>query len=123
MAASAGNATVRPMKEEDDLVRVALPPRWLEWAVEIQFLAQAGITYTKDSYDLERFERLRDIAAEIMSARSGLDMDTVRGLFCNETGFQTPKMDTRAAISGTATFFWSGKRSPACGPCRAAGWM
>ena len=86
------------MKEEDDLVRVALPPRWLEWAVEIQFLAQAGITYTKDSYDLERFERLRDIAAEIMSARSGLDMDTVRGLFCNETGFQTPKMDTRAAI-------------------------
>lgn len=82
------------MKEEDDLVRVALPPRWLEWAVEIQFLAQAGITYTKDSYDLERFERLRDIAAEIMSARSGLDMDTVRGLFCNETGFQTPKMDT-----------------------------
>ena len=70
------------MKEEDDLVRVALPPRWLEWAVEIQFLAQAGITYTKDSYDLERFERLRDIAAEIMSARSGLDMDTVRGLFC-----------------------------------------
>ena len=86
------------MKEEDDLVRVALPPRWLEWAVEIQFLAQAGIIYTKDPYDLERFERLRDIAVEIMSAKSGLDMDTVRGLFCNETGFQTPKMDTRAAI-------------------------
>ena len=34
------------MKEEDDLVREALPPRWLEWAVEIQFLAQAGIIYT-----------------------------------------------------------------------------
>ena len=86
------------MNGEDDLVREALPPRWLEWAVEIQFLAQAGITYAKDPYDLERFERLRDIAAEIMSAKSGVDMNTVRGLFCNETGFQTPKMDTRAAI-------------------------
>ena len=61
-------------------------------------MAQAGITYAKDPYDLERFQRLREIAAEIMSAKSGLDMDTVRGLFCSETGFQTPKMDTRAAI-------------------------
>lgn len=66
------------MNGEDDLVREALPPRWLEWAVEIQFLAQAGITYAKDPYDLERFERLRDIAAEIMSAKSGVDMNTVR---------------------------------------------
>ena len=63
-----------------------------------QFMAQAGITYAKDPYDLERFQRLREIAAEIMSAKSGLDMGTVRGLFCSETGFQTPKMDTRAAI-------------------------
>lgn len=76
----------------------SLPPKWLEWAMELQFLAQVGITYTKDPYDLERFIRLREIAAEIMSTKSGLDMDTVRGLFCNETGFQTPKMDTRAAI-------------------------
>lgn len=76
----------------------ALPPQWLEWAVEIQFLAQAGIAYSRDPYDLERFERLREIAAEILSAKSGLDMEKVRGLFCSETGFQTPKMDTRAAI-------------------------
>lgn len=78
--------------------RDALPPKWLKWAVELQFLAQAGITYAKDPYDLERFHRVREIAAEIMSAKSELDMDTVRELFCNETGFQTPKMDTRAAI-------------------------
>ena len=28
--------------------------KWLSWAMELQFIAQAGITYTKDSYDLER---------------------------------------------------------------------
>ncbi len=33
-----------------------------------------------------------------MSARSGLSLDVVEGLFCNESGYQTPKMDCRAAV-------------------------
>lgn len=72
--------------------------KWLDWAVELQFIAQAGLAYSKDPFDLERFQRIRDIAAEIMAARSGLELSTVKELFCNETGFQTPKLDTRAAI-------------------------
>ena len=74
--------------------------KWLEWAKELQFLAQAGLTYTKDDFDndKERFERIRTIAAEMMSLQSGLPLERVKGLFCNETGFQTPKLDTRAAI-------------------------
>ncbi|MDD3117574.1 MAG: NUDIX hydrolase [Victivallales bacterium] len=71
---------------------------WREWAVELQFLAQTGLTYSRDPFDLERFQRIRDIAAEIMSRKSGLSLQKVEGLFCNETGFQTPKLDTRAAI-------------------------
>lgn len=71
---------------------------WLKWATELQFIAQAGITYSKDSFDIERFERLREISAEIMSAKTGLSMEYVKSVFCNETGFQTPKLDTRAAI-------------------------
>ena len=72
--------------------------QWLEWAKELQFIAQAGLTYTKDPFDKERFERVREIAAEIMSLQSGLSLAKVKDLFCNETGFQTPKLDTRAAI-------------------------
>lgn len=72
--------------------------RWLAWAKELQFLAQAGLTYTKDPFDVERFQRIRDIAAEMVSAGSGLPVDAVKGLFCNEVGFQTPKIDTRAAL-------------------------
>ncbi len=75
-----------------------VPPQWVDWAKELQFLAQCGLAYTKDPFDKERFERIREIAAEIMSAKSGLSLDAVTGLFCNETGFQTPKMDTRAAV-------------------------
>lgn len=72
--------------------------KWLDWAKELQFIAQAGLTYSKDKFDLERFQRIRDISAEIMSEKSGLSLSTVKDLFCNETGFQTPKLDTRAAI-------------------------
>lgn len=72
--------------------------QWLKWATEIQALAQNGLTYTKDVFDKERFERLREISAEIMSAYSGLTIEKVQELFCNESGYQTPKLDTRAAI-------------------------
>lgn len=70
----------------------------LDWAVELQALAQAGLYYSRDRFDIERFERIRDIAAEMLSEKSGLPIEYVRELFCGETGYQTPKLDTRAAI-------------------------
>ena len=72
--------------------------KWLEWAKELQFLAQAGLTYSKDCYDIERFERIREIAAEMVAYKTEIPLNKVKDLFCNETGFQTPKIDTRAAI-------------------------
>ena len=50
---------------------------WLDWAKELQFIGQAGVTYSKDPFDLERFERIREIAAEIISRQSGLPLDKV----------------------------------------------
>lgn len=73
-------------------------PQWLEWAKELQFIAQAGLTYSKDAFDIERFERIREISVEILSRHTELPMEIVKNLFCNEVGFQTPKLDTRAAI-------------------------
>ncbi len=72
--------------------------RWLDWAIELQSLAQAGLTYSKDAYDIERFERIREISAEMVAHKSDMPIDKVKNLFCNETGYQTPKLDTRAAV-------------------------
>ena len=72
--------------------------KWLEWAVELQSLAQSGLTYVKDIYDKERYERIRDISAEMLSNKTDISIEKVKDLFCNETGYQTPKLDTRAAI-------------------------
>ena len=72
--------------------------QWLQWAVELQALAQAGLFYGKDVYDRERYQRIREIAAEMLASRSDLPLEKVRDLFCCETGYQTPKLDSRAAI-------------------------
>ncbi len=66
--------------------------------MEIQSLAQAGLTYGKDKFDLERYERLREISAEMMAYKTDLPIEKVKELFCGETGYQTPKVDTRAAV-------------------------
>lgn len=72
--------------------------KWLQWTIELQSLAQAGLAYGKDKFDLERYTRIREISAEMMSCLSGTPIETVKGLFCNESGYQTPKIDTRAAV-------------------------
>lgn len=72
--------------------------KWLEWAIELQSLAQAGLTYGKDIYDKERYGRIRDISAEMMALKTDISIEKVKDLFCNEIGYQTPKLDTRAAI-------------------------
>ena len=71
---------------------------WLNWVVELQSLALAGLTYGKDVFDLERYQRIREISAQMMVQLSDLPVEKIRQIFCNETGYQTPKIDTRAAI-------------------------
>lgn len=72
--------------------------KWLAWAIELQSLAQAGLTYGKDIYDKERYKRIRELAAEMLSCKTDIPVEKVKHLFCNETGYQTPKLDTRAAV-------------------------
>lgn len=72
--------------------------KWLDWAIKLQSIAQAGLFYGKDAFDLERYEQIREIAAEMLSFRTEIPLPKVKELFCNEVGYQTPKLDTRAAI-------------------------
>ena len=44
----------------------------------MQSLAQAGLTYGKDIYDKERYERIREISAEMLSHMSDVPVEKVR---------------------------------------------
>ena len=72
--------------------------KWLEWAVELQSLAQAGLYYNQNPYELERFERIRDIAVEMLAYKTTISPEKIKEIFCCERGYQTPKLDSRAVI-------------------------
>ncbi|WP_373895289.1 NUDIX hydrolase N-terminal domain-containing protein [Virgibacillus sp. CBA3643] len=55
-------------------------------------------SFFKRVYDMERFEDLRGISAEIMEEYTDLKMEKIEELFMNETGYQTPKVDVCGAV-------------------------
>ena len=71
---------------------------WLALAMRIQGIAQAGLSYADNPYDRERYGELRQIAAEMLAAAIDIPVRKIHHLFCTESGYQTPKVDTRAAV-------------------------
>lgn len=72
--------------------------QWLDWAKRIQSISQSGLSFSKDPYDLERYEELQKISAEIIEEHANLEMKKVLELFAHEKGYQTPKVDVRGAL-------------------------
>lgn len=72
--------------------------KWLDWAQRIQAISQSGLAFSKDVYDLERYDALRELSVEIMQEHTGMEMQKVKDLFAGEKGYQTPKMDVRGAV-------------------------
>jgi len=54
--------------------------KWLEWAQRIKALSQIGKTYTKDPYDLERYNQLEALVHEIFAKAGEKDITEVRDL-------------------------------------------
>ena len=74
------------------------PPRWLAWAREIQALAQTGLTFSSNEYERLRYERLNEIAAEIVEAHTDLPGKEVMESLSMQPGYATPKVDVRGAV-------------------------
>ena len=80
------------------MVRNNRPPRWLEWAREIQALAQTGDHYAVDEYQHQRYRRLIEISAEIVSEYSNLDYSAGMDSYLSSRGYATLKIDVRGAV-------------------------
>ncbi|RKP56844.1 NUDIX domain-containing protein [Cohnella endophytica] len=72
--------------------------KWLSWAKQIQAISQTGLAYTKDAYDQERFEMLRELSVEILNEYTQVESEIIRDLFARETGYATPKVDIRCVV-------------------------
>lgn len=74
-----------------------MDPNWLKWAKQLAALAQDGLTFSENAYDIERYEQMRDIAAEMMAEGFDLDKKSILSLLEREEGYATPKVDVRGA--------------------------
>jgi len=73
-------------------------PDWLVWARELQAIAQIGLSFSRDPYDRERYEAIRQLAARMFASRTDAPVERIGALFAGETGYATPKVDVRAAV-------------------------
>src|SRR5262245_13097055 len=74
-----------------------MEPRWLLWSRELQAIAQTGLAFCQDEFDVERYRAIRRLASEIMADHSGSESFRIENLFAEQTGYATPKVDVRAA--------------------------
>jgi 8-oxo-dGTP pyrophosphatase MutT (NUDIX family) len=74
------------------------PLRWLAWAREIQALAQSGLAYSNNEYERLRYQRLTEIAAQIVEAHTDLPEEGVLESLSMQPGYATPKVDVRGAV-------------------------
>lgn len=77
---------------------MSLEPKWLQYAKELQAIAQAGLTYTQDKYERERFQQIQRMSIEIMHEHTEMNQEKIKDLYYREEGYPTPKVDVRAAV-------------------------
>ena len=88
--------------------------KWLEWAKKLQAIAQNGLTYTENPFDVERYKSLQAISAEMMATYSNQEPSYVLNLFNQETGYATPKVDVRGAVFRGDTLLFVKEREDGC---------
>jgi ADP-ribose pyrophosphatase YjhB (NUDIX family) len=75
------------------------PPRdLLEWAREVQAIAQNGLAFTRDPFDRERYTQLTELVALLLSRTLEMPVGAARALWADEHGYATPKVDVRGGV-------------------------
>lgn len=103
------------------MTKASKTPDWLGWAREIQALSQIGLTYSQNTFETQRYQRLTEIAAEIIDRHTGLSQGPLLENFQLQPGYATPKVDVRGAVVREGKILlvqeWSDERW-----CMPGGW-
>lgn len=72
--------------------------QFTEWAMKILSIAQAGLSYSDNPFEIERCHELQKIGEQMLSWQMDQPLSGIKRLFDCEDGYMTPKVDTRAAL-------------------------
>ena len=70
----------------------------LEWARQVQAIAQNGLAFTHDPFDRERYTQLTELVAQLLARELEMPIDAARALWADEQGYATPKVDVRGGV-------------------------
>ncbi|MBF2004509.1 MAG: NUDIX hydrolase [Chlorogloeopsis fritschii C42_A2020_084] len=91
-----------------------MEPKWLEWAKQLQAIAQNGLTFSENPFDIERFQAIQAIAAEIIVTHTNAELNYILDLFARDVGYATPKVDVRGAVFRDEQILLVKERSDGC---------
>jgi ADP-ribose pyrophosphatase YjhB (NUDIX family) len=92
------------------------------WAQRIQALAQTGLTYARDPYDVERYRDLQQMAAEMQATLTAQTVAEISSWYAMEGGYATPKVGVRSIVmDDTARILLVQERSDGLW-CPPGGW-
>jgi len=83
----------------------------LKTARRLQSIAQAGLHYSENIFDRQRYSEIRELSVKLASEVTDTEVETIRDLFTFENGFQTPKVDIRAVVLKKGKILLSRERS------------
>ena len=92
------------------------PPsvRWSDWCKQLQAIAQNGLTFATDPFDIARYQAVRRIVAEMVASASGLQTGVVLDVLEKETNYTTPKVDMRGVVFRDDKLLLVRERSDGC---------
>jgi ADP-ribose pyrophosphatase YjhB (NUDIX family) len=70
----------------------------LQLAKQLQALAETGLHYSENDYDLDRYQIIEEISLRMLSLLSGISAETIELTTPERNGYRTPKVDVRSVV-------------------------
>jgi ADP-ribose pyrophosphatase YjhB (NUDIX family) len=71
---------------------------WLSAAERLRAIAQTGLTYTENRFEVQRYGELQSMAHEMLAELLTRSPSAIADVFALEKGYPTPKVDVRTAV-------------------------
>ncbi len=71
---------------------------YFEKIKRIQALAEIGLQYCDNSFDIERYREIQEISLELLEEMTNVPVEKIIPVIEEKNGYKTPKVDVRAVV-------------------------
>ena len=71
---------------------------FFEQIKRLQALAEIGLAYSDNNYDIERYEEIQEICLDMLGLLTDVPITKIKAIIQENNGYKTPKVDVRAVV-------------------------